>query len=449
VGNATQAGEKDYFDEMKDEIEMSKQRNLAELGKLHKTTRLEMEGYRGGTYLRLELHGMPCEMVQFFDPSHPILVGGLGTGEEGVGYMQVRIKRHRWHRKVLKNWDPLVISVGWRRYQTLPVYSIEDRNGRHRMLKYTPEHMHCLATFWGPLAPPNTGLIAFKHLSNSQASFRISATGVILDLDQSVQIVKKLKLVGHPYKIFKKTAFIRDMFTSALEVARFEGAAVRTVSGIRGQIKKAVKAGHGKEGSVRCTFEDKILMSDIVFLRAWTSVDVPHFFNPVTSLLQAHNSVWKGMKTSGELHRQHDLPIPVNTDSLYKPIERQPRHFNKLKIPQALQSALPFASKPKLLKKRKQPLLEQKRAVVMEPHERHVQALVNQLNTIRNEKVKKSKIQQDKKRKLHEMKQAEADAVSKKRQRDERRERYRQQAIQERVKSGQRSGQRGGKRART
>jgi hypothetical protein len=75
--------------QMKDEIEMSKQRNLVELGKLHETTRLEMEGYRGGTYLRLELHGMPCEMVQFFDPSHPILVGGLGTGEEGVGYMQV------------------------------------------------------------------------------------------------------------------------------------------------------------------------------------------------------------------------------------------------------------------------------------------------------------------------------------------------------------------------
>ena len=35
----------------------------------------------------------------------------------------------------------------------------------------------------------------------------------------------------------------------------------------------------------RAGFEDKILSSDIVFLRAWVAVELPRFFNPVTNLL--------------------------------------------------------------------------------------------------------------------------------------------------------------------
>ncbi|XP_059653431.1 uncharacterized protein LOC132300403 [Cornus florida] len=433
----TQANESGFFDKLKEEIELRKQINIAELNDLDEDTRVDIEGYRTGTYLRLEVHDVPFEMVDHFDPCHPVLVGGIGLGEESVGYMQVRLKRHRWHKKVLKTRDPIIVSIGWRRYQTTPVYAIEDQNGRHRMLKYTPEHMHCLAMFWGPLAPPNTGVVAVQSLSNNQAAFRITATAVVLEFNHAARIVKKIKLVGYPCKIFKKTALIKDMFTSDLEIARFEGAAIRTVSGIRGQVKKAAKeeignqpkkkGGHPKEGIARCTFEDRILMSDIVFLRAWTQVEVPHFFNPLTTALQPRDRTWQGMKTVAELRREHDLPIPVNKDSLYKPIERKVRKFNPLVIPKSLQAALPFASKPKDIPSHRRPLLDDRRAVVMEPHERKVHALVQHLQLIRNEKIKKRKLKEGEKRKLHEAEKAKEEQVTKKRKREERQERYRQQ----------------------
>lgn len=101
------------------------------------------------------LLGVPCEMVDCFDSSRPILLGGLGPGEDRQGCMKLRLKKHRWFPKILKARDPLVFSVGWRRFQSLPIFAVEDHNRRIRMLKYTPEHSHCIAAMWGTehLAP--------------------------------------------------------------------------------------------------------------------------------------------------------------------------------------------------------------------------------------------------------------------------------------------------------
>ena len=37
-------------------------------------------------------------------------VGGLQQGEEALGFMQLRLKRHRWFPKILKNRDPIIFS---------------------------------------------------------------------------------------------------------------------------------------------------------------------------------------------------------------------------------------------------------------------------------------------------------------------------------------------------
>ena len=141
------------------------------------------------------------------------------------------MRKHRWHRGLLKTNDPLVISCGWRRFQTIPVYCSEDgeqgaATARHRYLKYTPEHMHCQAVLYAPLCSPNTPLLGFKTLSSRAPSFRVSLTGVVLEVDHSFAVVKKLKLTGTPARVHRNTAFIRGMFTTALEVAKFQGAKV-------------------------------------------------------------------------------------------------------------------------------------------------------------------------------------------------------------------------------
>ncbi|KAJ3784812.1 hypothetical protein GGU10DRAFT_400330 [Lentinula aff. detonsa] len=431
--------------------------------------RAQLEGYIPGTYVRIVLSSVPAELIRYFDPAYPLLLGGLLPAEShssepsSFNFVQVRLKRHRWFTRPLKTNDPLIHL---------------DANAQVHT-----EHMHCYGTFWGPGVLPNTGFCAFNTVADGAETggFRISATGVVLSLASTSQIVKKLKLTGTPFKIFKNTAFIKGMFSSALEVAKFEGASVKTVSGVRGVVKKAVsagglggdgkrKGGKGGDGAFRAAFEDKLLMSgelnfylfallkvslsylciDIVFLRAWYSVQPRKFYAPVTSLplpSQAQNSppdinetpiktkqTWTGMRLTGTVRRSLGIKTPLNVNSTYRhklEIEQQRTEkkgrFAPLVIPKSLQKQLPYKGKPKLMLKqggsgsdgkRRQNYL-QKRAVVLEPEEKRAVALLQKIRALRKDQVqrRKEKKEAGKERKRKEEEKSEERKMEKERER--------------------------------
>lgn len=382
-------GDNEFYDNWKLANEEQAKLNRAEFENMEDSLRVGYEGFRPGMYVRVELDRLPCELINNFDATYPLILGGQQSVEGNIGYVQTRLKKHRWYKKILKSRNPLIISLGWRRFQSIPLYSIQDHNFRNRLLKYTPQHLHCHACFWGPITPQGTGLLAVESLTGSEPGFRIAATGVVLELDKSMQIVKKLKLTGTPYKIYKKTAFVQGMFNSMLEVTKFEGAKIRTVSGIRGQVKKALKT---PEGAFRATFEDKILLSDIVFMRTWYPVEVPQFYATVTSLLlpPAEKAAWVGMKTLGQLKRERSIMAPPKEDSLYKPVERKKRYEPTLKIPKDLQKMLPFKDTPKVLKAKEDPY--KRVAVILEPHEAKVNKMMKMVQNLYRHKLKSDKM---------------------------------------------------------
>ena len=404
-------GEDDWYDAQKAMIQKQLDINRAEFDQLDELSRVRVEGHKAGTYARIVLEKVPYEFSAHFNPRFPVLIGGLTPTEERFGFVQIRIKRHRWHKKILKTNDPLIFSLGWRRFQTTPIYSISDSRTRNRMLKYTPEHMHCFGTFYGPLVAPNTGFVCIQSLSNKTPGFRIAATGVVLNVDESTEIVKKLKLTGHPYKIFKNTAFIKDMFKSSLEIAKFEGASIRTVSGVRGQIKRALSK---PEGNFRATFEDKILMSDIVFLRAWYPIKPRRFYNTVTNLLnpatpdqEGESTSWQGMRLTGVVRYENGIATPSEKNSAYRPVVRETRVFNPLRVPRKLAADLPFKSQIATTKPQKKQTYMQKRAVVLGGEEKKARRLMDQVIAIRNDKVEKRRKKQEERKDPYKKKVAE------------------------------------------
>jgi len=81
--------DKSFYDSIKEEISQQLKQNREEFAGLEEEIRAQLEGYYPGTYVRVVLNDVPYEFIQNFDPAYPLLIGGLLSGEDALGLVQV------------------------------------------------------------------------------------------------------------------------------------------------------------------------------------------------------------------------------------------------------------------------------------------------------------------------------------------------------------------------
>ena len=355
--------------------------------------------FKLGTYIRIDLKKVKRKYANHFDPNHPIILSTLShqESESQMSFIKIRFSKHLWFPKILKTNDPIILSIGWRKFQTTMVYCVEDKNHRLRLIKYTPKFTNCIAICYGPQVPINVAVVAMQNDlgDTTDDNFRIAGTGDVIEVNQSFDIVKKLKLIGDPEEIYKKTANIKNMFNSNLEVARYIGAKIQTVSGIRGIIKKQLNT--KPEGRFRATFEDKILKSDVVFLKTWAPYELNKFYNPI---IEYGDKKQKMLRTMSQLRKDYGIKLEQKPDSEYKDIEREERVFPNLVISKNLEKNLPFKKKNKNINDNKEENYHLKKLGLpykkqiksyMTTNEKNVYSLMQRLQTLQNIKEKKIK----------------------------------------------------------
>ena len=379
-----------------------------------------------GSYVRIDIKRIKRKYVDHFSPEHPIVLATLSLQEQEtqMGFLKIKFTKHLWYPKILKTNDPLILSVGWRKFQTTMAYCTEDKNMRLRLIKYTPKFSSCFAICYGPLMPINIAIVALQNNYDDTTSenFRICGTGDLIEVNSSFNIVKKLKLLGDPEEIYKKTAYIKNMFNSNLEVARYIGAKIQTVSGIRGVIKKQLNS--KPEGRFRATFEDKIKKSDVVFLKTWTQVELNKYYNPI---VEYDSRPRKYLRTMAQLRKDYGIELKQNVDSEYRDIQREEQVFPNLVINKNLEKNLPFKNKNKVektkddetfhLKKLGLPYKKKLKTYLTEK-EKSIYSMLQRLQTLKNIKEKNHKKGEEKYQKEQKEKEEKEAKLRKKRQRE-------------------------------
>lgn len=197
----------------------------------------------------------------------PFAVFGLLKNEDKKSLCNFSIKSWEAYEKPISSKDEIIVQYGSRRQIIKPLYSVNSNNkdNLHKYLRFSLSDTTNIASTIVPINYGRLPVLFFKTNSGSgeyPRKLELIGSGSFESIDHTRTTVKRILLVGQPFKIHKKVITIRYMFFNPGDIAFFRSVPLFTKSGASGYIKESL----GTHGYFKATFNKKLSAQDYVYM---------------------------------------------------------------------------------------------------------------------------------------------------------------------------------------
>ncbi|CAO3644260.1 unnamed protein product [Mucor hiemalis] len=217
-----------------------------------------------GRRITVWISNVPIQAFESYDKTRPFILFGLLQYEHKMSLINLQVQRDNAYEETVKSKDPMVMHMGFRRYNVKPIYSQNTNKGTnhvHKFERFMKMGRSYVATIYGPVVFGKMPVMFYKETDNVNEPILVSS-GTFMDVDTKRIVAKRIVLSGHPFKCHKKSAVIRFMFFNVEDIYWFKPVQLTTKYGRVGHISESL----GTHGYMKCIFDGTLTQQDTIMM---------------------------------------------------------------------------------------------------------------------------------------------------------------------------------------
>lgn len=170
----------------------------------------------------------------------------------------------------IRSKEPVLMISGFRRLEVSPIYSDASRGHHlHSMHRILPTDSSCTASIFAPISYPPCPILLFRPRVDNGGAVSLYASGSLESVNPNRIILKKITLIGYPFKIHRRMCTVRFMFFNPADVNWFRPVELITSRQFRrGHIKESL----GTHGYMKCIFDKQVQQNEQIAMHLYKRV---------------------------------------------------------------------------------------------------------------------------------------------------------------------------------